>query len=45
MGVTGRDGTFRIELPIGKAVVALSRHAYEEVWIGLDQETEVLFEC
>jgi hypothetical protein len=34
-----------MDLPIGKAVVALDPDHYEKVWIGLDQESEVAFEC
>jgi hypothetical protein len=44
VAVTGRDGSFRVECPIGKAVVAFDPKHYEEVWIGLDQEAEVVFE-
>ena len=43
VAVTGRDGSFRVERPIGKAVVAFDPEHFEEVWIGLDQEVEVVF--
>lgn len=44
MCVTGRDGTVRVELPVGKVVVALDRRRFEETWVGLDQEVEVTLE-
>jgi hypothetical protein len=43
VAVTGGDGSFRVERPIGKAVVASDPDNYEEVWIGLDQQVEVVF--
>ena len=43
VAVTGGDGSFRVERPIGKAVVAFDPDNYEEVWIGLDREAEVVF--
>ena len=33
-----------MERPIGKAVVAFDPQHYEEVWIGLNREVEVVFE-
>lgn len=30
---------------MGKFVVALDAKRFEEVWIGADQEVEVIFEC
>lgn len=44
MAVTGRDGSFRVERPIGRSVVAFGPERYEEVWLGPDQEVEVVFE-
>src|SRR5262249_41748499 len=44
VAVTGRDGSFRVERPIGKAVIAFDPDNYAEVWIGLDQEVEVVFQ-
>ena len=44
VAVTGGDGSFRVERPIGKVVVAFDPDHYEEVWIGLDQEDEDVFE-
>ena len=43
VAVTGGDGSFRVERPIGKAVVAFDPDNYEEVWIGLVREVEVVF--
>ena len=45
MGVTGCDGSFRAEVPIGRVVVAVSPSNYEVEWLGLDQEVEVVLRC
>jgi hypothetical protein len=44
VAVTGGDGSFRVERPVGKAVVAFDPEHCEEVWISPDQEAEVVFQ-